>query len=162
MEIACIYMRTRGYWLVEYLSISRILADAPAQYGRAFLLTETDDRDTTYFLLYQLKVLQKAVQELHGYLDQKVKEVRDVERLTRSSTDFNHRQLALLGHALRSSPAQRYTLTSHAASHSVTHETARNDLLALVEKGLLERARVGRRHVFSAAPNLAGLLGRNH
>ncbi|MDX6682525.1 MAG: hypothetical protein QOG94_2564, partial [Solirubrobacteraceae bacterium] len=43
-------MKTSGYWLVEYLSISRILADAPAQYGRAFLLTETDERDTTYFL----------------------------------------------------------------------------------------------------------------
>jgi Fic family protein len=155
------YMRTRGYSLVEYLSISRILADAPAQYGRAFLLTETDERDMTYFLVYQLKVLQRAVKELHDYLDRKVEEVRGVENLMRSSSsDFNHRQLALLSHAMKT-PRQRYTLQSHAASHGVTHETARNDLLPLVERGLLNRARVGRRHVFSAAPDLGGLLARD-
>jgi len=103
------YMRTRGYWLVEYLSISRILADAPAKYGRAFLLTETDERDTTHFIVYQLDVVQRAVDELHAYLDRKVKEVRDVERLMRTeSAEFNHRQLALLGHAIRNS-GQVYT-----------------------------------------------------
>jgi Fic family protein len=155
------HMRTRGYWLVEYLSISRILADAPAQYGKAFLLTETDSRDTTYFLVYQLEVLQRAVNELHVYLDRKVKEVRDVERLMKaSSTELNHRQLALLGHALRT-PGQHYTFQSHAASHGVTHETARNDLLPLARKQLLQQTRAGRRYVFSAAPDLADLLKRD-
>src|SRR5207302_11428896 len=52
------YMRTHGYWLVEYLSISRILQNAPAKYTRAFLLTETDERDATYFIVYQLEVLE--------------------------------------------------------------------------------------------------------
>lgn len=157
------YMRTRGYWLVEYLSISRILADAPSQYSRAFLLTETDDRDTTYFLVYQLEVLQRAVRELHAYLDRKVTEVRDVERLMKaSSTEFNHRQLALLSHAIRTSRAARYTFRSHAASHGVTHETARNDLLPLVAKGLLSQVRTGRRYVFSAAPDLVDRLSRDH
>ncbi len=40
-------MRVQGYWLTEYLSISRILREAPSQYARAFLLTETDEGDTT-------------------------------------------------------------------------------------------------------------------
>jgi Fic family protein len=151
-------MRTRGYWLVEYLSISRILANAPSKYGKAFLLTETDGRDTTYFLVYQLKVIERAVNELHVYLNRKVKEVRNVERLMKaSSTEFNHRQLALLSHAIKT-PSQRYTFQSHAASHGVTHETARNDLLPLAEKGLLQRARVGRRYVFSAVPDLSDVL----
>jgi len=152
------YMRTRGYWLVEYLSISRILADAPAKYAKAFLLTETDDRDTTYFLLYQLEVIARAVTDLHAYLDHKVAQVRDVERLMRSrSQEFNHRQLALLGHAIRT-PGQGYTFQSHSASHAVTHETARNDILPLVEKGLLRQTRPGRRYVFVAPPGLADLL----
>jgi Fic family protein len=151
------YMRTRGYWLVEYLSISRILADAPAQYAKAFLLTETDERDATYFLIYQLNVVQRAVSELHDYLDRKVKEVRDVERLMRAGSGFNHRQLALLGHAIRT-PGQGYTFRSHSASHGVTHETARNDILPLVKRGLLAQARIGRRYVFTAPPDLAGLL----
>jgi Fic family protein len=151
------YMRARGYWLVEYLSISRILRKAPAKYGRAFLLTETDDRDTTYFLLYQLEVLHKAVGELHEYLRKKISEVQAVERLIRGSTHFNHRQLALLSDAVRN-PANRYTFRSHAASHNTTHETARTDLIQLFERGLLKRERVGRRHVFAARDGLSERL----
>lgn len=151
------YMRTRGYWLAEYLSISRILANAPAQYTRAFLLTETDERDLTYFIVYQLDVIERAIGELHTYLRRKVREVRDVERLMKDSPDFNHRQLALLGNALRT-PDASYSFQSHAASHGVTHETARNDLLPLVERGLLDRRRAGRRYVFTPAAHLPELL----
>ena len=156
------YMRTRGYWLVEYLTVSRILADAPAKYSKAFLQTETDERDTTYFLLYQLHVIERAVAELHRYLGRKAKEIRDVERLMRAgSAEFNHRQLALLSHAIRD-PDQIYTFQTHSASHTVTHETARNDLLPLVEKGLFTRNRVGRRHTFMPHPRLADRLKEGH
>ena len=127
-------MRARGYWLVEYLSISRILAKAPAKYTRAFLLTETDGEDTTYFIVYQLEVIERAVRELHTYMRRKVKEVRDVERLLKGSSDFNHRQLALLGNAIRTSDAS-YSFQSHAASHSVTHETAEMTSCLLLSGG---------------------------
>lgn len=150
-------MRTRGYWLVEYLSISRILRGAPAQYSRSFLLTETDERDMTYFLLYQLEVIERAIDELHSYLRNKISDVREVERLLRDSNRFNHRQLALLGNAVRSSESE-YTFQSHATSHGVTHETARNDLLPLVEMGFLRQRRRGRRYSFSVPANLPELL----
>lgn len=150
-------MRTQGYWLVEYLSISRILRDAPGKYSRAFLLTETDDGDTTYFIVFQLNVIKRATEELHTYLARKTSEIREVERLIKRSDGFNHRQLALLGNAIRT-PDQSYTFTSHAASHGVTHETARSDLLQLHEKGLLARRRVGRQYFFTAEPDLAERL----
>jgi Fic family protein len=153
------YMRTRGYWLVEYLSVSRILADAPGQYGRAFLHTETDERDTTYFIRYQLDVIERAIAELHEYLDRKGAEIRQVERLAKASAErFNHRQMALLSHAVRN-PEHEYTFTSHSTSHTVTHETARNDIVPLVELGLLERRRSGRQYRFSPHPELSQRLG---
>ena len=156
------YMRTRGYWLVDYLTVSRILANAPAQYAKAFLLTETDERDTTYFILYQLQVIERAVAALHRYLGKKAKEIRDVEQLIRAgSAEFNHRQLALLSHALRN-PDRIYTFLTHSASHTVTHETARNDILPLVDKGLFERHRVGRRHSFTPHQRLADRLKKAH
>jgi Fic family protein len=151
------HMRTRGYWLAEYLSISRILREAPAQYSRSFLLTETDDGDTTYFLLHQLHTIERAVEELHAYLNRKVSEIREVERLIEGSDGLNHRQLALLGDAIRR-PDRLYTYQAHAASHRVTHETARNDLIQLYERGLLQRRKAGRRHVFSAVPDLSSAL----
>jgi Fic family protein len=151
------YMRTRGYWLVEYLSISKILRGAPAQYSRAFLYTETDERDVTYFLVHQLEVIERAVDELHAYLRRQVDEVREVEDLLKGPGRFNHRQLTLLGNALRGADI-RYSFKTHAASHGVTHETARNDLLSLTQLGLMEQRREGRRYSFGAPPDLAARL----
>lgn len=152
-------MRVQGYWLTEYLSISRILREAPAQYDRAFLLTETDEGDTTYFLIHQLGVILRAIDELHVYLEKKTAEIRSVEQLLRGSARFNHRQLALLGNAARN-PGTAYTFASHAASHDVTHETARTDLSDLVERDLLAREKRARKFVFVARPDLAKRLKR--
>jgi len=151
------YMRTHGYWLVEYLSISRILRRAPGQYTRSFVLTETDERDTTYFIAHQLYVIERAVEQLHDYLRQRIKDVRDVEALLKNSDEFNHRQFALLANALRV-PDATYTFQTHAASHGVTHETARTDLLALVGMGFLEQRRQGRRYTFAPPIDLAERL----
>jgi Fic family protein len=152
-------MRTHGYWLAEYLSISRILREAPAQYSRAFLLTETDGGDTTYFLLHQLRTIERAIEELRAYLERKASEIREVEQLIAGADGLNHRQLVLLGDAIRR-PDDVYTYNAHAASHRVTHETARNDLHQLYERGLLRRRKWGRRHVFSPAPDLQASLRR--
>ncbi len=89
---------------------------------------------------------------LHAYLRGQIEEVREVEALLRGSDHFNHRQLALLGDALRG-PDTSYTFEAHATAYGVTHETARNDLLQLEEMGLLERRRRGRRYLFSPPPD---------
>ena len=151
-------MRKHGYWLTEYLSISRILRAAPTQYLKTFVYTETDEGDATYFLLYQLQVINRAVEELHRYLRRKVREVSEVETVLRGA-DFNHRQLALLSDALRDHE-RSYSFHSHAATNNVTHETARNDLLQLERLGLLERSRSGRRYLFRPSPKLSELLKR--
>ncbi len=151
------YMRTHGYWLIEYLSISRILRKAPGRYTRAFLFTETDDGDTTYFLLHQLDVIRQAVEQLHVYLRRKVKEVRDVEKLIKDAEELNHRQLALLADAIRH-PNNAYTYRSHAASHRVAEETSRNDLIDLYQRNLLQRKKTVHKHVYSAVPDLPKAL----
>lgn len=150
-------MLNQNYWLAEYLSISQILRTAPAQYGRAFLYTETDDNDVTYFLLYQLRVICRAIEEFYLYLQRKIEEIQGVEGLLKSSVDFNHRQLAVLSHALRQ-PGATYTFRSHATSHGVVRQSARSDLLALAGKGLLERRKSGRAFVFHAVPDLVNRL----
>jgi Fic family protein len=151
------YMRTRGYWLIEYLSISRILRKSAGRYSRAFLFTETDHGDTTYFVLHQLEVIKQAVDELQVYLRRKVKEVQDVERMIKSADEFNHRQLALLGDVIRH-PENMYTYRSHAASHKVSQETARADLAGLSKRGLVKQRRSGKTHVYGGAANLTDAL----
>ncbi|HEY7950780.1 MAG TPA: Fic family protein [Solirubrobacterales bacterium] len=150
-------MRTRGYWLAEYLPISRFIRKAPAQYARAFMETETDGGDTTYFLIHQLDVIERAIDDLHAYLQRKIAEVRDVEKLLQGSAGFNHRQLAVLTDAVRH-PDASYSFASHATSHRVTHETARSDLSGLAERGLLRQRRRGRRYLFEPASDLGERL----
>jgi Fic family protein len=150
-------MRKHGYWLAEYLSISRILRQAPAKYTRSFLLSETDSGDTTYFVVYQLEVIKRAIDELHGYLARKIREVRKVEETLRGSDHFNHRQLALISDAIRN-PEHVYTFRSHAATHNVTEETARTDLRQLHFRDLLTLRKSGRQYIFTVPPDLSDRL----
>jgi Fic family protein len=151
-------MAKQGYWLVEYLSISRILRKAPAQYARAYLLTETDSGDTTYFLLHQTEAILSGLSALHQYLQQKQQEQAQLHSKLRTLQTYekqlNHRQTALLAHALKR-PDEYFTIESHQRSHQIAYATARADLLGLAALGLLnESAHGGRKKVFYPAPDI--------
>ena len=150
-------MLREGYWLAEYVSISRLLRKAPAQYARAFLYAESDDNDLTYFFLHQLRVLARAIEDLYAYLRRKADELRALDRLLKATAELNYRQRALLAHALRYA-GYRYTIASHQRSHGVAYATARADLLDLEAKGLLSARRVGRTFHFVAPEDLGRRL----
>ena len=152
-------MLKNGYWLTEFLSVSRILKRAPAQYGRSFLLTEQDDGDLTHFFIHHLGVIKRAIGDLHDYLAVKIAEQRELTRRMRSLYgQFNHRELALLEHATRD-PGSLYTVRSHSTSHHISGETARHDLIHLAEQGLLERAKRGKEFVWTPVADLTERLG---
>lgn len=150
-------MARSGYWLTEFISISHFLRQAPAQYVRAYLHTETDDNDTTYFLIHQLEVIRKAIRGLYDYLERKIAEQKTTERLLAASSRLrnrlNHRQLALLTHALKH-PGEAYKIEGHQRSHSVVYQTARSDLLELTQLELLEKEKAGKSYVFYAPTDL--------
>ncbi|HXG71647.1 MAG TPA: Fic family protein [Gemmatimonadaceae bacterium] len=156
-------MARQGFWLCEYISISRILKKARAAYARAYLYTETDENDLTYFILYQARVLLNAIGDLQDYLQRKAAEVREAEELVSQARavrqDLNPRQLALLNHALKT-PAGRYTIESHQRSHGVSYQTARSDLLSLRDSGILAQRKTGRAFVFEAPVDLRARLSR--
>ncbi len=150
-------MLKQGYWTMEFISISRILKFAPAKYTRAYLYTETDENDVTYFIIHQLEVINRAINDLLIYLEKKSNEIKSVEQLIRKSPDIqnllNYRQIALINRALKTPDAVFY-VESHRGAHNVTYDTARTDLLKLVEKGLLEKTKIGKAFAFSVTLNL--------
>lgn len=152
-------MARQGFWLCEFISISQIIRKAPAKYGRAFLYTETDGNDLTYFVLYHLEVIRSAITELHEYVAEKTRAIRRIEDLIKVSPGFNHRQLALLSHALRH-PDTNYTVRSHQTSHNVVHQTARGDLYDLAKRGLLVQTKIGRTYVFRPEKDFEQRLAR--
>ena len=147
-------MLRRKYWLFEYVSISSVLAEAYAKYARAYLYTETDANDLTYFLLFQLDVINRALDEAQGYIRCKTEEMRETQAVLHPSAGFNHRQIALLRHALQH-PDALYTFKSHQQSHGVVYQTARTDLLKLADHDLLVVERIGRTYTFRVPRNIS-------
>ena len=152
-------MLRREYWLFEYISISRIILDDPSKYGMAFLYTETDANDLTYFLIYHLGVILRAVDVLHEYIGRRSREVGAATADLRGMTALNHRQREIVGHALRH-PGTIYTVESHRSSHGVVYETARSDLIDLVDRRLLTKSKAGNAWNFAAAEGMDERLRR--
>jgi Fic family protein len=150
-------MLKQGYWVVEFLSISRVIKKIRTQYDKAFIYTETDENDTTYFILNQLKVLRLAIEDLHAYLKRKAQEVRAVETKLRVRDDLSNRQLALLSYAVRH-PDARFTIEGHQTSHRVVYQTARTDLLKLVSAGFLEQFKSGKKLYFTPVKDIVRKL----
>jgi len=151
-------MARSGYWLIEFISISQFLRKAPSQYVRAYLHTESDDGDSTYFVLHQTSTIRRAIAALHDYLDRSTAEQQQTERLLSASatlrTCLNHRQKVLLTHALKH-PGDEYRVDSHQRTHGVVYQTARADLLGLEGLGLLFKEKHGKAFVFVAPVDLA-------
>ena len=151
-------MLRNRYWLFEFISISQILLRAPSQYCLAFLHTETDENDLTYFLLHQTDVILAAIKKLHDYIDRETRQVQETRELLRNLR-LNHRQEALLAHALKH-PGYEYSIAGHQAYHHVVYQTGRTDLLSLESLGLLKSRLQGKRLVFSAPSNIADEVNR--
>lgn len=68
------YLLKKGYWLTEYLSISRMILKSKVQYANAYLYTEHDEMDVGYFIHYQLHIMALAFESLQEYLKRKSEE----------------------------------------------------------------------------------------
>ena len=157
-------MARQGYWLVEYISISRIIKSAPVKYGRAFLYTETDDLDATYFIVHQLGVIKRAIVELQDYLHGKMQGIEYAEYMLHKNSklrgELNFRQLALLKHALKH-PRFIYRINEHQQSHGIAYETARKDLMHMADDlGLLHKVKDGKIFMFISPTDLEERLSR--
>ena len=147
-------MLKNGYWLAEYVSISEILRKAQTKYARAFLFSESDDGDLTYFILHQLRVLKQAVKKLRDYLDKRRRGARAIKKIADDS--LNPRQHDTIARA-RKNPQWSATVREHRGRHGITMQTARTDLQGLVEMGYLDMHKQGKVHVFYPTDKLMSI-----
>ncbi len=137
------YMIKKGYWITEYLSISRIIYKKRNKYEKAFLYTEHDNNDLGYFLKYNLDVMYTAYEELKKYLDKKNKEQAATIELGISS-GVNERQ-ALILKMLIENPNTIFISKELKIILNVSVKTIRADFVALTELGYLEKIKLNQR-----------------
>jgi Fic family protein len=142
------YLLKKGYWLIEFMSVSRIILNSKAQYARAYLHTEIDNNDLTYFVIYNLKCLSAALVDLKKYIERKTEEKKNVLQLLRN-TSFNDRQIVIL-HELIKDPSAYFSVQQVQTKFNVSNQTARNDLDGLTAAKLMESRKSGKKIQFFA------------
>ena len=142
------YVLSKGYWLFEYMALSRIILRSKVKYGLAYLHTETDDNDVTYFINYNIEAIDEAFNAMQEYIARRQKEQEEAANLIRGTRDINLRQAQILKDALKR-PDTPITIAGVVGTYAVVYQTARTDLLHLVTLGYLERHKVRKQFVFT-------------
>ncbi|WP_017792759.1 Fic family protein [Leucobacter salsicius] len=132
-------MLHNGYWLAEFATISGILREAPGKYGDAYQHAEDDDGDLTYFVLHQLRVFKRSLDNLDEHIARKQAENAQLKRtLATLAEQFSFRQSQIL-ESFNDGEYSTVTASAVARRFHVTEQTARNDLKHLEELKLLAR-----------------------
>ena len=129
------YMLKQGYWLTEYLSISRVIAKSKKSYEKAFLYTEADGMEMGYFVAYNMRVLQQSFKQLQDYIKRKQEEKRAANSFLRIG-NINTRQAQIIKMFADDSNLV-VTIADLQAQFLVSPTTAKADVVGLMNMGLL-------------------------
>lgn len=151
------YLLRKEYWAFAYLPISRAIKKSPKQYYMAYVYSEQDENDMTYFLDYHIKKIKVAVEDFKKYLRAMEEENVNMNRRCVEKHSLNMRQVQLLRY-LYGNMNERTTLTAHMSVNQVTKMTAGRDLKDLVKKGFLTSKKQGKHVYYSGTKKVKELF----
>ena len=137
------YMMKSNYWLVQYLSISRIIKGSKKSYEKAFLFSEADGNDIGYFIQYNLEVLHKSFDALSQYIKRKHNDKKKAEKLLHLG-NISKRQSQILSLYIEN-PDKVLVSTDITATFGVSSGTAKSTLKDLTHKGYLREININGR-----------------
>jgi Fic family protein len=145
------YLITQHYDYLEYIAVSTAINNAKAKYARAYLYSETDNNDITYFVKFNLQALNIAVTSFEKYIKKTRDENNKIIETIRQNPKLNFRQAEIL---ISLSKNERHlTIIEMQKRYSTTYQTARVDLLDLVEQGYLQKITRGKQFIFLLVKN---------
>ena len=154
------FMLKSGFEFFEYLSISKLLKEAPVKYGMAYLYTEIDENDLTYFIYYQADIILRSMDELFNYLDEKSREFEEVVDLLENSPlaeSLNFIQKNIVKKAMKN-PGRIFTAKEIVHTYDVSENTARKYLKVLAAYKLLAPLKEGRTVKYIALADIKEVL----
>lgn len=154
------YMIKSGYWLFEYISISKLLKNAPVAYAKSYLYVEDDELDMTYFIYYQSEIIIRSIKELHDYLIGQQREIADFLTNIKNDSkvkDLNFRQIEILKKSVKE-PGRIFIAKEISTEFDVAENTARADLKELETKGYLLQLSKSKPIMYISPANLKTML----
>lgn len=138
------YLLSKGYWAFAYLPIAaRIKQGGKKGYTMAYVYTEQDDYDLTYFISYILRKSLEAHKDFQKYVAGMRKSNAEIASAARTKHSLNDRQIQLIKY-LGASTDNATTYASYVSVSGVSRATAINDLNDLLKKGFTKKKKVGR------------------
>lgn len=138
------YLSRNNYWAFAYLPISKIIKKSPIQYGNAYLYSEQDDLDLTYFIDYNIRKIKIAIENFREYFQSKSKRNLRMNKLSKMKYNLNDRQIQLLQYYYEDKDARTSTPT-HMNINRISRKTAIKDLKELEKLGFLISEKKGKR-----------------
>ena len=158
------FMLKSEYTLFKYISISKLLKEKPKEYGLSYMYTEKDDNDLTYFIYFQLEIIEMAVNELVYYLDHKVHEFKKISESlekTEWGSKLNFIQKDLIKKAVKE-PGRIFTAKEISKSYSISDNTSRSYLNKLAKMKLFLSTKDGKKTIYIAPSDLLAKLNVNN
>ncbi len=150
------YLLKKWYWGFSYIPISKIIKKSQTQYKNAYLYSEQDDNDLTYFIVYIANKTKLAFREFEEYVNNKVKKQKNIFKELYHLW-LNDRQNKLIAYFLEN--PKSYTNNSiHKKYYSIARNTAKRDLEILLEKWFLKLEKQWRYINYFPVQNLSDLI----
>ncbi len=141
------YVLRNDYWLFEYMALSRTIKDTKGQYKKAYVYTESDENDLTYFIHYNLTAIEKTIKEIQTYIQmQQAEQIRTLHSI-QESEEISYRQIDILKQIVKR-PEKPVRIKEIEEMYHVAYATARGDLIRLEELGYLKRRTSGKEYFF--------------
>lgn len=150
------YMLKCDYGLFKYVSISKLIKDRPKDYGLAYLYTEKDHNDLTYFIYHQVDIILLAFADLQNYLSSKSNEFKKIVSIlesTRFSAALNFTQKDIVKRAFKE-PGKVFTVKEASSNYDISENTARTYLEKLSALKLLLPTKDGRKTLYISPSDL--------
>ncbi|MGH9879658.1 MAG: Fic family protein, partial [Nitrososphaerales archaeon] len=151
------YLLKNEYWAFAYLPLSKVIKKSPAQYRDAYVYSEQDDNDLTYFIDYNVRKILQAKRDFEQYVKRIEIENKKMFKAARLKYNLNDRQIQVLRY-LHKNPSATTSIKTHANINDVIRITARKDLEELERLGFLASRKIGRERPFSATRKTSELL----
>lgn len=155
------YLLKKDYWGMAYVPISMVIKRAQKQYSYAYIFTEQDNLDLTYFLDFSMQKIEVALKEFELYVANLEQENRLIQDKLKDTVTLNDRQKQLL-YFLASDINNSASELSHRTMNKIARGTARADLQLLHESALIEPTREGKQVKYYASEKLMQLVGSPH